>query len=63
MKTIAIRDDLQFRLALWDALVVVDTRATRDEAQAANSDDEIYAKRWREAALAIKAVIDTIEEK
>lgn len=63
MKTIAIRDDLQFRLALWDALVVVDTRATRDEAQASNSDDEIYAKRWREAAHAIQAVIDKIEEK
>lgn len=66
MKTISIRDDLEFKLALGSALAMVSAHVERDQERIANnvdrdSYDELYHQRWLAGEAALQAVIDLVE--
>ena len=66
MKTIEIRDDLQFKLALEYAMIMVSTHVVREQERIAKSanpdrDDEIYHQRWQAGEAALQTVIDLIK--
>ena len=66
MKTISVRDDLEFKLALGNAMAIVSRHVERDQERIANHvdrtpDDEIYHQRWLAGEAALQAVIDLVE--
>ena len=72
MKTIQIRDDLEFKLALEDAMAMVSAHVARDQERIAKSVDrdpevvkvdEIYQQRWQAGEAALQTVIDLVSAK